>query len=79
MCDSGGQTGVQVLSVDVKRSVELIAGVLALPVQVPQQLGHTVLSGNSQVPELHRDATIIKTLALSQHTFPKQGVICVYL
>lgn len=55
--DSGGQTGVHVLSVDVKRLVELIAGVLALPVQVLQQLGCTIISGNSQVPKLHRDTT----------------------
>ncbi len=36
--DSGGQAGVDVLSVDVKPSVELMARLLALPVQVLQQL-----------------------------------------
>ena len=37
--DSGGQAGVDVLSVDVKSSVEFMTCLLALPVQVLQQLG----------------------------------------
>lgn len=36
--DSGGQAAVDVLSVDVKSSVEFITSLLALPVQVVQQL-----------------------------------------
>lgn len=53
LCDSGGQTGINVLSVDMKSSIELITSLLALPVQVGQQLGQTFFSGNAQVPELY--------------------------
>ena len=53
--DSGGQKGVDVLSVDVKSSVEFMTRLIAFPMQVLQQLCKPHLGGHAQVPELQGD------------------------